>query len=388
MGYFKRDHNQIAQRFLSRLLQLTPITYIGEGSIARAFLEIIAEELGDVYAIFDYNISQCLVTTAQGPALDALGEIWGIYRTWNTSPPDIQSFYFYLNSSPNHEIGYSDMQATTSFTIPAGTIVSTDIGHIGDRMSFTTKTSIEFNIGDSVKYVDLAPNVATILTNIGKNKLTSHNYTGTSSGYVYCTNPKELNVNTKREEDDVYRERILAAVQSIASANTTAVRIAALSANHVRDVNVIDRPYGPGTARVIIDADIPAYETEALAGATNNVEEAKPLGLKVSVELAEKLPANIQYVMATKPGASNDAIRRLVNANITSYINSLRIGEPFYISSVIDRAMNTSSDIKDIQISAASIVNSQLIKTVYKPKETQIIVPGVIDQSSTSTYTY
>jgi uncharacterized phage protein gp47/JayE len=388
MGYFKRTTQQISRRFINRLGQLTPITYVGEGSLAKALLQITAEELGDLYAIFDFNVSQCLVSTAQGPALDALGAIWGVNRRWVDSPADQQSFYFYMNSSSNHTIGYSDMQCATGFTIPIGTLVSSYTGYIGDALSFSTKSDVVFGVGDSIHYVDLVAVTSDFNNNVGRNQLTVHNYVGDSSGYVYCTNPRELSVSTVHESDESYRDRIFLAVQSIATSNAAAIRAAALSVDHVRDVFFIERPYGPGTGRVLIDVDSPANESIALAAAKTAVDIKRPFGSMISVELAEQLSANISYSLSIKDGSDANILNSLVKASITSYINSLKIGAPLYVSQLIDRAMNVSTDIIDINISSISVGGIPLVRTKYKPESYQIIVPGTISPVTLNSYVY
>ena len=378
MGYFIRSLEQINKRFAQRLPQLTDITYVGEGGLARGLLKILAEELGDMYTIVDYNTAQLLATTAKGPALDSIGYIYNVTRRDLLTPTSQNSFYFYLNTDSNHSPGYSDYAATGSFTIPQNTLVSTRVGYIGELLSFKTSEAVTFEVGDSAKYVAITPLNSTYQSDIGKHQIRYHEYDGTSSGYVYCTNPRTITISRNRESDDQYRERILAAIPFYASSNEIAVRIAALNTNHVRDVHLIERPYGPGTASVIIDVDEAQYEQSSLAIAIVNVDEKRPFGSRVTVELADKLAVDVTFSVILKDTANTFPVERLITDSITNYINGIGIGDSLYISRLLDNAMDVSTDIIDIQLVEVLIGGSSLTKTTYTPKEREVLVPGTI----------
>jgi hypothetical protein len=108
----------------------------------------------------------------------------------------------------------------------------------------------------------------------------------------------------------------------------------------------------------------------------------------ISVELAEQLSANISYSLSIKDGSDANILNSLVKASITSYINSLKIGAPLYVSQLIDRAMNVSTDIIDINISSISVGGIPLVRTKYKPESYQIIVPGTISPVTLNSYVY
>lgn len=388
MGYFTRTLEQINKRFAQRLPQVTSITYVGEGGLARGLLRILAEEIGDLYGILDYNSAQVLVTTAKGPALDSLGYIFNVTRRDVLNPASQDAFYFYLNTNPNHTPGYANYSATGTITIPQNTIVSTHVGYIGELLSFKTSASVSFTAGQSIKYATLIPLNSMYQTDIGKHQITNHEYAGTSSGYVYCTNPKTITVARNRETDDQYRERILAAVPFASSSNEIAVRIAALNADHVRDVSLVERPYGPGTARVIIDVDDVVYESSALTQATSNVNEKRPFGSRVTIELAEKIPVDVTYTTALEIGANSVIIDTMVNQTLTNYINSLGIGDTFHISRLIDSGMDVSTDIIDLILDRVVIGGSSLSTTSFTPKPFQVLVPGTVESTSFSEAVY
>lgn len=378
MGYFIRNIDQINKRFSERLTQVTDITYTGEGSLAKGLLQIIGEEMGDIYAILDYNTSQCLVSTAMGLALDSLGFIYATPRKNISAPADQNGFYFYLNTSDNHSPGYSNYAATGTITIPAGTSVSTHVGYIGDELAFTTKSNVVFSSGESIKYIDITPTSSTYTYDIGKHKLNTHSYTGSSSGIVYCTNPKSIILSQIKESDDQYRERILANIQFNSSSNATAIRIAALNVDHVRDVAVEERIYGPGTGKVVIDVDSVGNETNAMANVMLGVEEKKPFGSAIVIALATKVSIDITYTLSLDNSTNQSMIESLVANTFTSYINSLKIGDVFYVSKLIDRAMDVSTDIRDIMLNSILVGGSSLTSTKYIFAKDEVGIPGTI----------
>jgi phage-related baseplate assembly protein len=274
------------------------------------------------------------------------------------------------------------MQASGVILIPVGAIVSTSIGYIGDVFSFRTTETVVFEAGDSVQFVSLTPINSDFPTNIGKHQLKTHNYTGASSGYVYCDNPTELLISTIRESDAQYRERIIQGIRTLATSNGVSVRLSALSVDHVRDVVLLERPYGPGTGKVIIDVDSVANEATTISAVITAVEAVRPFGSKITAELATKLPVSIYFALSVDPGANLSNIEQLVIANITNYINTLKIGDQFFISRVIDCAMNSSQDIYDFAISSASIGSSAFVKTSYLPNKYEICTPGTISSVS------
>lgn len=65
---------------VARLTENTPITNFSPGSIARALLEIVNEQIAQFYQALDYNLAMAFVSKAEGYFLDLIGELLNCKR--------------------------------------------------------------------------------------------------------------------------------------------------------------------------------------------------------------------------------------------------------------------------------------------------------------------
>jgi uncharacterized phage protein gp47/JayE len=376
-SFIGRSRAEVAKRLIEKLPRLTDFTYLGEGSLIKAFLEAVAYELGNAYALLNYSFSQQIVTEASGASLDALGALYGIARRTVTSAVTQSSFYFYLAASANHQTGVPSSTASEAFTIPSGTIISMSDDIIGDIYSFMTSTNVTFNPGDSIHYVGITPTATVASTNISAHKLRVHDYTDTGYENLYCTNPVELNTSTYSENDEDYRARIVDAVRGIASANRIAIRLAALSINHVRDARVVERPYGPATIKVVIAVDAGADGGE-LTRVYNSVEETRAAGTYAEVVAAQSYPVNINYGFITEDTTYNNVIKASIESAIKIYLSSLGIGVPFRKSKLLSEMSIAAPTAQDVYITSIKINGLTFLGDVYQIPEDGVISLGTL----------
>lgn len=363
-SFIGRSRTDVAQRIVNRLPKLTPYTYLGEGSIIKAIAEAVAFELGNAYSILSYGYTQQIVSTASGSGLDALGVLYGVTRRVITSIPQQASFYFYLASSSTHQTGVPNMVAESTITIPAGTTIKTRDDAIGTAFQFETLSEVIFSPGDNVHFVSVTPTDTTITTNMAPHTLRTHNFTGTGYEYVYCTNPVELNTDTTAESDEDYRARIISSVRSIASANIIALRMAALSVNHVRDAYVLDRIYGPSTARVVITVDSGAVGTE-LTSVKAAVEDVRPVGTYVEVVNAVTYDVEIEYGFLLEDTAYTASVTKAINTAITFYVGNLAIGKPLRKSQLLEKMFLAAPITLDTYITSIKVNGINFIGDSY-----------------------
>ena len=372
-----RSRRDVAKRLLERLPALTDFTYVGEGSIIRGFIEAISYELGNVYSLLNYSFTQQLVTEATGASLDALGVLYNVYRRSVLVTTTQNAFYFYLASSPNHQTGIPTVSATEQFTIPAGTIVRISDDFIGDNYSMSTVGAVTFGIGDQIRYVGIKPVASIMRTNIAPHTLRVHDYEGTGSSILYCTNPIELDAATGLEPDEEFRARIVDAVRGIASSNRIAVRLAALSINHVRDAKVIERPYGPATMKVVIATDGGAVGTE-VSSARAAVELVRAAGTLAEVTSATQNTVDITYGFTVEDLANDQHVQRAIETSIRSYIGSLGIGQAMRKTSLAQRMYEVAPTAIDVYIIDIKVNGLTFIGDVYKIPEDSIFVLGTL----------
>jgi uncharacterized phage protein gp47/JayE len=380
-SFVGRSRQEILRRLENKLPKLTDYTYLGEGSIIRGILEAISIEVGSVYSVLNYVYMQGVVTEATGISLDALGALYGVVRRQVSSTASQTAFYFYLANSPNHQSGIPSANADQAFIIPNETIVRTSDDLIGDIFSFKTMSSVSFAQGDSVHYVNITPDSGTLRTNIAPYTLRVHNYTGVGSTNLYCTNPIELSTNSNVEPDEEYRARIIQGVRSLATSNTTALRLAALSVDHVRDAKVIERPFGPATAKVIFAVDYGALGTE-LADIQTAVEKTRAAGCYVQVTAATTFNVEIGYAVQLDRPDTRDAVSSSVNSAIRSYMGSMTIGQPLRRSQLLERMFRAAPTALDITITSIKVNGVKFIGDSYQIPEDSIFTTTSVTQFS------
>jgi uncharacterized phage protein gp47/JayE len=376
-SFIGRSRREVADRLIERLPRLTDYTYTGEGSIVRALLETVAFEIANAYSLLEFSFAQQLVTQANGASLDSLGYLYGITRRNISSAQTQSSFYFYLSARANHQAGVPSATASVEFTIPAGTVVSMRDDIIGDAYSFTTQSNITFAQGDSVHYATLIPVNAQYSIDIAPHTLRVHDYDGTGYENLYCTNPVELSTSTIMESDDEYRARIVDGVRSIASANRIAVRLAALSINHVRDAKVVERPYGPGTLKVVIAVDTGATGNEVTL-ANTEVDKVRAAGTYSMVELATSVTVDINYGFLVTDTTSSAIIGKSIESAAKIYLASLGIGVPFRKSKLLAEMISAAPSAIDVYITSIRVNGATFLGDVYTIPPTSVIAAGTI----------
>lgn len=363
-SFVGRTRADVTKRLLERLPKLTPYTYTGEGSIVRGILEAVAAEIGNAYSILGYSFTQQLVSQATGPSLDALGTLYGVTRRVVSSLTQQTAFYFYLASSDNHQTGIPNMVSDTTFTIPAGTIITMRDDVVGDTFRFTTSSAVTFVPGDNVHYVSVVPANSILATNMAPHTLRCHDYDGTSYTNVYCTNPVELNTDTSLESDEDYRARMVESVRSIASANKSAVRLAALSINHVRDAYIEDRPYGPASTKVVIALDYGASGAE-LASVQTAVDLVRPIGTYVEVITAKTYTIDINYGILLSDTTQTATVAKSVESAAKAYIGGLGIGQSLRKSQLLAKMFTAAPIALDVYITNIKVNGINFIGDSY-----------------------
>lgn len=380
-SFIGKNRSEVAKRLLERMPRVSDMTYVGEGSIIRAFMESVAAELGNAYAIVSLSWTQQLVTQASGGSLDSLGALYGISRRQVSYESSYSSFYFYLASSSTHQLGIPNTTADTLFTIPEGTLVQTSDDVVGDTYAFETTAAVTFEEGDSIHYVTLSPVTSDIAINVAANMLRVHDYDGTGYEQLYCVNPIEINTNTEVESDDDYRVRIIQAVRNLACATNVAIRLAALSVDHVRDAKIVERYYGPGTALVIIVLDSLGSNTHFQEVRTA-IDDVRPAGSLLTLVEAAEIPVDITYAYSTTTGDALGIVQRAIESAATSYINSLSIGQTFSRGMLVQRMFQAAPTAEDIRVTSIKIDGRNFIGDSYKVDETSVLVMGTITQAA------
>lgn len=375
--YFKKTQDQILREALAKIERDTQISATSPGSVARALTEAITTELGTYYDVLDFNLSQSLVSTATGSALDKIGSLYNISRktlgSVATAEQKVGSFYFYIDSTYEMPI-----------TIPANTKVFTDnTGYIGRQLVFTTNNDIVISPGSLRAYVSITPMFADGIFAAPVDTLTSHNFMSPVNTIVKCTNPKEITASEGYEKDSDYRTRIIKGIRVAASGTIEAVRFAGLNVSGVRDIRIRQAPYGLGSFELLVISEQSNLSDSVLTKVKLVVEKVRPLGVTMFVRTPVLRPLDISVSVlsnsTTSPEYANLAER--VRLAVVRYLNTLMPGDTIVYNKLIQSMMDSSGIIKDIQILQFSPNGTDSIKRNYTPKEYEQVVPGNIQVS-------
>jgi uncharacterized phage protein gp47/JayE len=375
-SYIKKNKTEMLREALNKLRNQTSITATGAGSIARALTEVVTSELGDMYDILDFNISQTLLTTATGTALDSLGELYGLRRnTVNelaTIDKQLGSFQFYLSTS----IG-------TDFTIPAGTNIYTNANsYIGKTFSYSTTEEVIIPAGRIRAYASIKPNFIDSVYTAGPNTLTVHDMTSPIGATLFCTNPKSIAPQPGLETDENYRLRIMKGIRIASSGTIEAVRFAGLGVQGVRDIKIRQAPYGMGSFEAIIVPETSNTSTNTiLKNAEIAMDAVRPVGVRMYIKSPTRIPINLE-VQLVAPGANTDRVRTVVpnraNVGIRRYINSLLPGDTLIYNRLIQIILDSSEIVRDVVVKSFEVNGTEVLRRNYQPADDEQLIIGDI----------
>lgn len=375
--YFKKTYDQILQQALAKIKESTEISATNPGSVARAITEAITTELGAFYDVLDTNISQSLISTASGQALDKLGSLYNIKRKTLSdvakASQKIGSFYFYIDST--HE---------APIIIPSGTKVFTkSAGYVGRQLSFSTDYEVTIPAGSLRAYVSITPAFSDNIFTAPIGTLVANDYISPTNTLVKCTNPKEITASEAYETDADYRARVIKAIRVASSGTMEAVRFAGLNIEGVRDVRIRQSPYGLGSFEILVIPEQENIATTVTQQVRSVVEGVRPVGVTMFVRSPVLRPlditASVTVNTVNSPEYSN--IRDRVRIAITRYLNTLMPGDTIVYNKMIQEMMDSSGIIKDIQVLRYAPNGVDSIRRNYTPQEYEQVVPGNIQVS-------
>jgi uncharacterized phage protein gp47/JayE len=375
--YFKKSNDQILREALAKISRDTLINATSPGSVARAITEAITREIGDYYDVLDFNITQSLVSTATGSALDRLGALYNIKRktVGNVALAEqkVGSFYFYIDSTYEAPIA-----------IPKGTRVFTDnVGFVGRQLAFITANETVITPGSLRAYVSIAPQLSDGVFSAPINTLTSHDFLSPVNTVVKCTNPKEITASEGYERDSDYRARIIKGIRVASSGTIEAVRFAGLNVPGVRDIRVRQSPYGLGSFELLVVAEQASFNNSVLAQVKVVVDKVRPVGVTMFMRtpVLRPLDMNISVISDATSSPEYSNLPERVRLATIRYLNTLMPGDTIVYNKLIQAMMDSSGIIKDVQILRFSPNGVDSIKRNYTPKDYEQIVPGNIQVS-------
>jgi uncharacterized phage protein gp47/JayE len=376
--FIKKDRGEILNQALDTLTKKTQITARNPGSIARALTEAFTTEIGDLYDVLDFNMSQSLISTATGINLDRIGELFGVNRRKLNQATIIEatsgSFYFYLNSVSTEDI-----------MIPKGSNVYTDLGgYVGSQIKFETAAEVTLMAGRKKVFVPLLPVNSLARSTVGVGTLTKHSVTSPPGVTLRCNNPKSISAAPQYEIDSDYRIRITKQLRVRQKSSAEALRFALLSVDGVREAIVNSATYGLGGVEIIVVADANNRGPDFLRRVTQRVDQVRPVGIRVVLSTPTLISVDVSMKLVLSSGVTErekTAIVSSVENDVKIYINSLMPNEPLVYNRLIQKILDVSEKIRDVQITKYAPNGRQAVRTNYQPAFNEQVIPGGISVS-------
>ena len=158
-------------------------------------------------------------------------------------------------------------------------------------------------------------------------------------------------LNCKRlvdEKDEAYKYRITNQVLSLAKANETAIRLAALSVDGVVDVKLKPFSHGIGSFTVIVITKDSQADSGVLSAVQTLVSEVEGYGIKSTVANPELNEVKIKITLLLKDtlsDANKQSIKSTARVSVQDYLSSRAIGEPIIINELTQRIMEVNESI-------------------------------------------
>lgn len=179
----------------------------------------------------------------------------------------------------------------------------------------------------------------------------------------------------KDESDDNYRARISSQVTVTQGSNLTAIRLKVLQIEGVADLQLKRFTKGTGSFSCFIIPQVFPIEDDILARVEREIEKHIAYGISFEVKVSEHVPVdlNIRLIFHSKTTeVERDHLRHNATTNVESYMSDMGMGSKIIINEIIERVMNTSAQIIDMEIKEIKINDKEyFVKNIEPTKEEQ-----------------
>jgi len=251
--------------------------------------------------------------TSYGQYLDFLGEMKGVFR--HPATPATGTVVF---------------MGQPGTVIPAGFVALTEATGSFPSIRFRIKETVTISSDGTVMATAECLESGKI-GNVAAGTITVLNEP--INGVTSITNPDSFTGGTEVEDDESYRERILAAYdEPLSGAKKDYIRWAK-EVPGVGDVYVIPLWAGPGTVKVLImDSNGQPANQELIEAVQNHIAPdgnlgggLAPIGADVTVDAPEVFEVNIALTIVLKDGYSLEDVMEDLTANIKQFLGTFEI---------------------------------------------------------------
>lgn len=358
---------------LSYLTRNTDVTYFSQGSTARALVEATNLEISRLQDYVTDSYNNCFISTARGIYLDLFGEMLGVPRITDrraSSTVEDATVRFYVDSG-NLGARTPDPQDSSKGVIPAGTMVF----NTENTVAYTVTSVTYFPVNSKFVYVPVMANSVGRNSNVGSNQLTEHNL---ASRDILVTNDFAITTGSDLETDDEYRYRLSRAMTARVSSNGTAVQLAASSQPGVTRAELLEFSRGAGTFDVLIIPQgnrVSSLTKDAVNRAVNQV-----IAFGISAKVRE--PRYVEFHLSirlrfqdTVAEGRKIALKRAATSAVLNYLGSVPIGGEIVINQIKASVLNSSPDIKDIEILELCLNKKSRVIRNHRLRSDELLIP-------------
>lgn len=358
---------------LQYLAENTDITYLSEGSIARALVEATNLEISKVQEFIASSHANVYINTAAGYYLDLIGQMLGVKRlpaSAGSTTAEDQNVQF---SAASGTLGdkFPNTANLNQGKIPGGTKVSTADSSVVYRVT----DDVVFPRNAKQVFVPVLSEATGPTFRVGRGKLVSHN----GPAGVNVTNLKSIDNASTIEPDAQYRYRLANAVASRSTGNEIAVKLAALGSADISSVVLNEFARGAGTFDALLVPVSNSVSFRSAEGVRRSIENVTAFGVSAKVRQPDyiRFRLSIQLIPQNGTAAGIKDVNRIKAKNAAlSYMETIRLGGEFIVNrlraAIIDAI---TEDIKDIKILELCLNDKPHVIRNVKLKATELFTP-------------
>lgn len=331
-----KSYSDIRDELFEKVAAKTPFTNFSTSSGIRNLLEIIAYVIASLYNFVFKIAQQGFLMTATGEWLDLRSRECGVERLPGSKAQIWITFY----RAP----------ATSTLTIPAGSIVKSRADSNGNEYRFSTIQAATIPANETFIRVLAEAEVIGTCYNLGAGTVTR--IVTSISGVTSAINEnfdqsgKQVSAlyreGSDRETDDALRKRAQLAWQTIGvGGNRAAYEQWALSVPGVRAAQILDDfPFGPGTVGVVVLGVDGIPSSQLLSDVLIYLRQRKPLTSDVRVVGPSKRTVNVSVKVWRLTGADRDRIDLAVQQVVRMHADKLLLGEGLLVARLLQAILN------------------------------------------------
>lgn len=317
------------------------------GSVTRTVLEAVASAIEEAYMYLYKFVLKFFISTSEGEWLDRRLEDLGMTRK-------LGSMAFGIIT-----IG-RDAASPIGISIPVGTVFEADNG-----AQFATTELATLPVGG------ISVNVSARAVAKGSNANlaagTELKQIGVAISGIDWAKVVEMTGGMDDETDEEYRNRVPAYFESLGRATEGAIKYAAMTVSGVTGVTVRANYPTKGWFTVYLDSSV---DDTLLAAVKEKIDEYRGFCIQYTIERAVRVGVDIKMSINVLSGSDEVLTRQGVITALTDLVANLEMGEPLYIATIIQTAMNVAG-VENVKLTEPT--------TDTVPEENEILQPDSVE---------